>query len=554
MSENLSSISVRSGVRHNLLERMTDAAKQLGTAETSEFMHRLGGESLFGDACTAGVVSFYDLLRKSNSGKKVWVCNGIACLCAGTQDGLRHELSHHFKDAEIGSLCCLGRCHEAGAFQYEGHNYSGLSSSQLDSVFADDGVEECGDHHGVFSLLEFPQLTSPFFGLESYYAAIEEMLVNGRDHLAEELRESGLRGRGGAGFPVHLKWNACRIADGAEKYVVCNADEGDPGSYIDKYLMEWRPHAILAGMIAAGWLAGAEVGLVYIRAEYPESLLRMQTAIDELAQAGWLGANIHGYAFNFTIRIIKGAGAYICGEETALLRSIEGQRPEVSVRPPYPAVHGLFGKPTIVNNVETFANLRNILELGGMGFASIGTRSCSGPKLLSLDGHFMRPGIYEVAMGMPLSDLIDAAGGFRIPIKALQIGGPLGCVVPVSRIGNLHVDYDSFAEAGFSLGHAGIIAIPEDFPMIRLLEHLFQFLANESCGKCFPCRIGSVRGREMISRAIDGEEFRMDRALFDDLLETLEETSLCGLGGGLPLSVRNILEYFNAELEPYFTS
>ncbi len=554
MSENISSMSARIGVEHNVLKRMMVAAMPSGTAETSEFMHRFGKEALFGDAATVGAVSFYDLLRKSNSGKKVWVCNGTACLCAGTQNRLRHDLNHYFRDSEIGSLCCLGRCHEAGAFQYDGRNYSGLTPSLMASVFTDDGIDDVGDHHGVFSLLEKPQLTSGFFGIESYYAPLEKMLSEGRDSLAENLLTSGLRGRGGAGFPVHRKWNACRMADSPEKYVVCNADEGDPGSYIDKYLMEWRPHSILSGMIAAGWFSGAEVGLVYIRAEYPESLIMMQSAIDELTEVGWLGNNIHGYGFNFTIKVINGAGAYICGEESALLRSIEGQRPEVSVRPPYPTGYGLFGKPTIVNNVETFANIRNILELEGKGYACIGTHLCSGPKLLSLDGHFLRPGIYEVAMGTSLTDVVDLAGGFRVPIKALQIGGPLGCVVPVSRIGNLHVDHESFADAGFSLGHAGIIAIPADFPMIRLLEHLFQFLADESCGKCFPCRIGSVRGRELISRAIDGEGCKIDQVLFIDLLETLEETSLCGFGGGQSLSVRNVLEYFNEELKPYFTN
>jgi NADH-quinone oxidoreductase subunit F len=554
MSENLSSLSARGGVQHNVFERMTGAAVPSGTAESPEIMRRLGEESLFGDAMTAGAVSFYDHLRKENAGKKVWVCNGTACLCAGTQKGLRGELRKYFKEEEIGSVCCLGRCHEARAFQYDGRNYSGISSASLAEVFRPGGVENGGGKHAVVSALESPMLTDPFPGMDDFYAPLREMLGWARGRLAEELRESGLRGRGGAGFPVHLKWQACRTAEGKEKFIVCNADEGDPGSFIDRYLMEERPHSVLAGMIAAAWFAGAENGILYVRAEYPECVRRMEQAIVELQHAGWLGNNIHGSGFNFSLKVIKGAGAYICGEETALLNSIEGQRPEVRVRPPYPTTHGLFGKPTIVNNVETFANIHPILELGAKAYASIGTPACTGPKLLSLDGHFVRPGIFEVAMGTPLDEVIALAGGFRMPVKALQIGGPLGCVVPLGKTAGLRVDFDSFHDAGFLFGHAGVIAIPETFPMIRLLEHLFQFTADESCGKCFPCRIGSVRGRELISRAIAGDGFRIDRELFEDLLETLTETSLCGLGGGLPLPVRNILEYFGEELRPYFTS
>jgi NADH-quinone oxidoreductase subunit F len=278
----------------------------------------------------------------------------------------------------------------------------------------------------------------------------------------------------------------------------------------------------------------------------------MEAAIAELHASGWLGNDNQGGGFKLDLIVVKGAGAYICGEETALLASIEGQRPEVRVRPPWPTSHGLFGKPTIVNNVETFANIHSILARGGKAFAGIGTPACTGPKLLSLDGHFVTPGIQEVAMGTPLEEVVALAGGFRKPVKALQIGGPLGCVVPLGRIAGLRVDFESFHDAGFLLGHGGVIAIPEGFPMIRLIEHLFQFTADESCGKCFPCRLGTLRGRELVSRAIAGDGFRIDRKLMEDLLETLAETSLCGLGGGLPLPVRNILEHFTDELRPYF--
>ena len=260
--------------------------------------------------------------------------------------------------------------------------------------------------------------------------------------------------------------------------------------------MEEQPHSVLFGMIAAGWYCGAAVGILYIRAEYPDSLERIDAAILELREAGWLGENIRGSGFSFDLKTIKGAGAYICGEETALLASIEGQRPEVRTRPPFPTHEGLYRKPTVVNNVETFSNLRAIMAKGGVAFALVGTEQSTGPKLVSLDSHFRRPGIYEVAMGTPLAQVCyELAGGFKEPVKAVQIGGPLGGLIPVEKIDELTVDFESFKNAGFLLGHAGVVSIPQSMPMIQYIEHLFQFTADESCGKCFPCRIGSTRGQ-----------------------------------------------------------
>jgi NADH-quinone oxidoreductase subunit F len=365
---------------------------------------------------------------------------------------------------------------------------------------------------------------------------------------------SGLRGRGGAGFPAGIKWQTVARADADQKYIVCNADEGDPGAYIDMYLMEQQPHSVLLGMMVAGWFAGASTGILYIRAEYPDSIRIIEAAIADLHAAGLLGRNIAGSGFDFSLKTIKGAGAYICGEETALLSSIEGQRPEVRVRPPFPTVQGLFRKPTIVSNVETFANLHAILTLGGKAYGSIGTAQSTGPKLLSLDSHFVRPGIYEAPMGLPLKDVFAAAGGFRKPVKAIHIGGPLGGLIPLALTDSLTVDFESFKSAGFLLGHAGVIAIPEAMPMIDYLEHLFQFTADESCGKCFPCRLGSTRGRELIAKARNDASFRIDPELIGDLLDTMEQTSLCALGGGVPLPVRNALRYFRSELQPFFTA
>jgi NADH-quinone oxidoreductase subunit F len=554
MSKNLSALSFRRGLVPNLFERMVEAAEAHGTAESAETVHALGKEFLFGDAITLGAVSFYDFLKKENEGKKVFLCNGSACLCAGTQDKLHHRAAAHFPEAEIGHICCLGRCHEGGAFQYEGKNYSGQSDAALETLFIT-GEGDAVDRYEVVSARGTAILTAPFPGIDEYYAPFVALIQGGdRDALAVELKESGLRGRGGAGFPLGFKWAGCRAAEGAVKYIVCNADEGDPGAYIDKYLMEERPHSVLLGMMVAGWYAGANTGVLYIRAEYPDSLTRINEAISDLHRAGLLGENIRGTGFDFHLKTIKGAGAYICGEETALLASIEGQRPEVRTRPPFPTVEGLFRKPTIVNNVETFANLHAILTRGGKGYAAIGTPQSTGPKLLSLDSHFVRPGIYEVAMGTPLEDVFVMAGGFRNPVKAVQIGGPLGGIVPVDRIGQLTVDFESFKKEGFLLGHAGVVSIPEAMPMIEYLQHLFQFTADESCGKCFPCRLGSTRGKELIAKARAENDFKIDRELLTDLLDTMEQTSLCALGGGVPLPIKNALKYFEGELASYFSN
>ena len=551
MSKNLSALSFRKGTEKNLFERMVDAADQIGTAEKPGFVHSLGEESLFGDAVTLGAVSFYDFLKKENEGKKVFVCNGSACLCAGTQDKLHHDLEGHFPKEEIGHICCLGRCHEGGAFQYQGKNYSGQPVESLEALFRT-GAGDSEDRYEVVSHLQPAQLTAPFLGIDAYYAPFKELLSKDRDWLQGELKDSGLRGRGGAGFPLHFKWQSCRAAEGAVKYIVCNADEGDPGAYIDKYLMEQRPHSVLLGMMAAGWFAGASTGVLYIRAEYPDSVRLIDAAIADLHAAGLLGMNILGSGFDFSLKTIKGAGAYICGEETALLASIEGQRPEVRTRPPFPTIEGLFRKPTIVNNVETFANIRSILTLGGKGYAAIGTQQSSGPKLLSLDSHFVKPGIYEVAMGTPLSTVIELAGGFKTQVKAIQVGGPLGGIVPLSHIDQLTVDFESFKKAGFLLGHAGVVSIPAAFPMIEYIQHLFQFTADESCGKCFPCRLGSTRGKELIAKAREDSSYKIDPTLINDLLETMELTSLCALGGGVPLPIKNALQHFGEELKPYF--
>lgn len=547
MSTNVSKLSGRQGLDNNLFERITAFADS-HTVPDSEQLAAVAREYLIGVANVSGSHSFYDFLSGEHVGKKAFVCNGSACLCAGTQPAVQQTLVAKFGADAVGHITCLGRCHENSAFQLDGRNYSGAAISQLDSL-AD---QHASDHYAV--LADGPALLTAPYSLGDMREQLQRTLQSGAWELLEEVKASKLRGRGGAGFPAGLKWESCKNAAGDEKYIVCNADEGDPGAYSDRYLLEQQPLRVLFGMMVAGYIAGARHGVLYIRAEYPEAIAATQQAIATLEQQQLLGEKILGTDFSFRFKVIKGAGAYICGEETALIASIEGRRPEVDIRPPFPTVEGLYRKPTILNNVETFAAVPAILAMGGAAYAAIGSAQSSGTKLLCLDGRFNRPGLYEVPMGYPLRKVIDGLGqGFRVPVKALHIGGPLGGLVPVTAIDELTVDFETFARHGFLLGHGSIVCVPQDFPIIAYLEHLFAFTAAESCGKCFPCRLGSTRGKEMLQRAIR-QEAKLDRQLLGDLLDTLQSGSLCALGGGLPLPVRNALQHFSAELEPYFST
>jgi len=550
MSKNLSDLSLRKGIFGSLFEKMGESAEETGTPSAAD-LQNLADEFLIGTANTYGAVSFYDFMKEENRGKKVYVCNGSACLCAGTQDGLKEDLQNHFSDSEIGHMTCLGRCHENGAFHYQGKNYSALSDGELNEIV--EGVKKEEDSYNVVGNVSL--LTEEIPDFDTYYKEYKEFIQSDqKDQVLEEIKNSGLRGRGGAGFPMGLKLSICKGVESDLKFIICNADEGDPGAFSDRYLLEKRAHSVLQGMMISGILCGAQWGILYIRAEYPESVTVVEKAVEELRNASLIGANILDSGINFDFKIVKAQGAYICGEETALINSLEGQRPEVRTRPPYPTVEGLFNKPTVVNNVETLASVPYILKNGGDKYKSLGTEKSSGTKLLSLDSHFNNPGIVEVEMGTPLSVVVnDLGGGFKSNVKAMQIGGPLGGIVPVSKIDELNVDFESFGNAGFLLGHASIVCIPEDFPMINYLEHLFDFAQYESCGKCFPCRLGTKRGQEMLLKSIK-EDYKIDRELFDDLLNTLQEGSLCAHGGGIPLPVKNALHYFKDELEPHFVN
>ena len=307
-----------------------------------------------------------------------------------------------------------------------------------------------------------------------------------------------MTGRGGAGFPTGMKWDFCSKAKSEKKYVVCNADEGDSGAFSDRYLLEDQPLKVLFGMIICGYVIGSDEGVLYIRGEYPKSIEAINGNINALKQAGLLGDKILGTNFSFDLNICIGQGAYICGEETALIASIEGRRAEVDVRPPFPVTEGLYKKPTVVNNVETLAAATGILLNGAEKFSSIGNKKSAGTKLVCLDSFFNKPGVYEIDMGTPMKKIFEEfGGGLKEEVKAFQIGGPLGGVVPVKEIEKLNLDFQEFTAAGFMLGHASVVSIPKNFSMAEYIHHLFEFSAEESCGKCFPGRLGSYRGKEM---------------------------------------------------------
>ncbi len=550
MSKNLRHLSARKDLEDNLFDRLGKLSVETGTPDKDK-LKELGKEFLIGDANAFGTTTFYDFMKPENQGKKAYVCNGSACMCAGTQEKVTSELKKHLYDHEIGHMTCLGRCHENGAFNVNGQNYSAKSESEIARIIYDNDVPH-EDNYNVQSCCE-ATLTNDFEGLDFLKGLVQKVLDLTPEQALAEVMESRVRGRGGAGFPMGIKLKSAADTPADIRYVVCNADEGDPGAYSDRYLMEQQPYMVLFGMIAAGYAIGSNWGVLYIRAEYPDSPVIIQDAIDKMTELGLIGEDILGSGFDFHFKIIKAQGAYICGEETALLSSIEGQRPEVRIRPPYPTQEGLFGKPTVVNNVETLAALYYIFKTSGKEYAALGTEKSTGTKLVSLDGHFNKPGIYEVEMGTPLRTIIDdLGGGFRMPIKAMHMGGPLGGLVPVTKIDTLSLDFESFSENGFLLGHATIVCIPESFPMIVYLEHLFEFTAFESCGKCFPCRLGSKRGQELLTKARTEDDYKIDMELFTDLLETLEQGSLCALGGGLPLPVKNAMMYFEDELKQYF--
>lgn len=385
-------------------------------------------------------------------------------------------------------------------------------------------------------------------GYEALYRAITEMTPA---EVLAEVTASGLRGRGGAGYPTGLKWQTVAKSADSVKYVVCNADEGDPGAFMDRSVLESDPHRVLEGMAIAAYAVGAKVGYVYVRAEYPLAISRLRIAIRQAKAANLLGQNVAGTRFEFSVDIRLGAGAFVCGEETALLTSIEGRRGQPRPRPPYPAERGLFGRATLINNVETFANIAPIIEGSGAKWASIGTERSKGTKVFALAGQVKNTGLIEVPMGIQLREIVEDMGG-GVPgggrIKAVQTGGPSGGCIPYEHL-DMPVDYDSLQKLGSIMGSGGMIVMDESSNMVEVARYFMEFSMSESCGKCVPCRVGTYQMHEILSRMIKGQAGPADLAMLEELTQTVGETSLCGLGQSAPNPIKSTLRYYRSEYE-----
>jgi len=389
---------------------------------------------------------------------------------------------------------------------------------------------------------------------EDGFKAIEKCVQTMKpEDVIDEVKKSGLRGRGGGGFPTGMKWSFCKASPGDHKYLICNADEGDPGAFMDRSLLEGDPYCIIEGMMIAAYAIGCDFGYVYVRAEYPLAVQRLQHAIDVCYEKGYLGQNIQGWGINFDMRIKMGAGAFVCGEETALMASIEGHRGMSRPRPPFPAVRGLWGHPTNINNVETFGNVRHIINKGGEWYASLGTETTKGTKIFAVTGKVKHTGLVEVPAGMKIREVIyDVCGGIanNRKFKAVQAGGPSGGCIP-AEILDTPVDYDSLIKAGAMMGSGGLVVMDETTCMVDVSRFFLNFTRMESCGKCVPCRIGLKVMLDILERITEGRGETTDIATLQDLGLAIKKASLCGLGQTAPNPILSTINYFRDEYEAH---
>lgn len=394
-----------------------------------------------------------------------------------------------------------------------------------------------------------PEKIDEYIAMDGYFALAKVLFEMTPDDVIQTVLDSGLRGRGGGGFPTGRKWMFAKASKSDKKYVVCNADEGDPGAFMDRSVLEGDPHAVLEAMAIAGYAIGADEGYIYVRAEYPIAVKRLQIAIEQAREYGMLGKGIFGTDFNFDIQIRLGAGAFVCGEETALLTSIEGNRGEPRPRPPFPAVKGLFGQPTIINNVETYANICQIILKGADWFASMGTEKSKGTKVFALGGKIKNTGLVEIPMGTTLREIVEEIGG-GVPngkkFKAAQTGGPSGGCIPASLI-DTPIDYDNLIAIGSMMGSGGMIIMDEDTCMVDMAKFFLEFTVDESCGKCAPCRIGTVRMLEILNKITSGNGEMEDLDRLEELATYIKSASLCGLGQTAPNPVLSTLRNFRDE-------
>jgi NADH:ubiquinone oxidoreductase subunit F (NADH-binding)/NADH:ubiquinone oxidoreductase subunit E len=528
-----------------VLEVLKEAVERRG--EITDQDRRLASEaSGLPEAAVYGVSTFYDDFLHPRGRRHIRVCTGTACFAATAdahvdqlKDALGLELGERSEDSSVSlaETVCLGFCHSSPAVR-DG-DLIDAGPGVIGRVLA--GASRAAPEPEWCSVVDEPVVTRPgdWSGLARALAELDP------EQLLAEVKAANVRGRGGAGFPAGNKWEFTRAAPGEQKFIVANGDEGDPGSYIDKYLMERAPALVLEGMALAGYAAGADHGFVLCRSEYPRSKPALEAAARDAREAGWLGVDIAGSGFDFDVTILEGAGSYVVGEETALLSCIEGLRGTVSARPPFPAVRGLYGMPTVVNNTETFANIPFVATRGAEAYRALSPGATPGTKLVCFNERFARPGVYEVRFGTPIRELCEQLAGGLVDgrrIKALQIGGPLGGILPASRL-DVAFDFDALAAEGCMVGHGSILAFDDRTDMRAVARHLLHFGADGSCGKCFPCRIGLLRAYEQFAA-----DEPIDRAKLEQLLEALELGSLCAHGSAMPAPLRSLLAHFPDEL------
>jgi NADP-reducing hydrogenase subunit HndC len=517
----------------------------------------------------------------------VLVCGGTGCTSSDSpkiMDKFNEEISKAGLDKEVKVVRtgCFGLC-EAGPIVIvypEGSFYSRVKVADVPEIVNEHLLkgrivhrllhkEDTGSVEMSLDNIEFykkqkrialrncgvidPERIEEYIAFDGYKALGTCLTEYTPQQVIDIVKQSGLRGRGGGGFPTGMKWQFCAKETADQKYVICNADEGDPGAFMDRSVLEGDPHAVLEAMAIAGYAIGASMGYIYVRAEYPIAVKRLGIAIEQAREAGLLGKNIFGTDFEFDIDIRLGAGAFVCGEEMALIHSIEGNRGEPTPKPPFPAQKGLFGKPTIINNVETFANIAQIILNGPEWFASMGTEKSKGTKVFALGGKINNTGLVEIPMGTTLREIIYDIGG-GIPggkaFKAAQTGGPSGGCIPPSHL-DTPIDYDSLTAIGSMMGSGGLIVMDEDNCMVDVARFFLDFTVDESCGKCPPCRIGTKRMLEILERIVNGQGEEGDIEKLEKLGENIKNAALCGLGKTAPNPVLSTIKYFRSEYEAH---
>ena len=528
------------------LAKLSEIVAETGTL-TDDDIRAVATDYQLPEASVYGIATFYDDLIAPRGKRHVRICTGTACFEAGDADsaqricdGLGVGMGEVSDDGSVSvaETVCLGFCHSSPAVR--DNDLIDAGPGVIERVIGGNTVQAA--EPPMRSLLPDPVLTQPgtWAGLRRALAELTP-----EDLLHVEAKAADLRGRGGAAFPAGNKWEFARNAPGEQKYIVANGDEGDPGSYIDKYLMEQSPELLLEGLALAGYAVGSDQGFVLVRSEYPQSTIILREAVEQAEAENLLGDNILGSDFSFNVTIVEGAGSYVVGEETALLACLQGLRGTVSARPPFPAERGVYEEPTVVNNIETLCNVPFIAAQGAAAFRNLSPGDSAGSKLVCFNAAFVNPGMVEVPFGLTVRELCEeVAGGLKdgAQIKAVQIGGPLGGILPASLL-DTPFDFDPLAEVGCMVGHGSILAFDQTTDMRSLAQHLLRFGAHESCGKCFPCRIGLQRAYELFS-----DDEPVDRESLEELLETLELGSLCAHGSGMPAPIRSLLLHFPDEL------